>query len=91
LRKVDTSEKKSPPPSSVQKPIATVRRAIQELGDRFGNREIGEAVKKIFNLTMESKQISSALNKLAKNKEIRQVVAGIGRRPAIYEKQEVTA
>ena len=69
-------------------PVSRVREVIRNLHGDFGNREISSLLYAEGSKSMESKDISSALNKLNKQGEIEQIAPGKGRRPAVYRKVE---
>ena len=64
-----------------------VRRAIRELPERFTMPDIYAVIQSHHpGLQVEKVAISSALNKLWKQREVVQEVAGTGKTPAIYRK-----
>lgn len=72
---------------TVLSPTAIVRGIIRHIDGSFGHRDIAALAQMRLGTPMDSKAISSALNKLHKQGEIAQIVSGIGRRPAVYQRR----
>jgi hypothetical protein len=68
-------------------PTAMVRQAVNSLPGDFSMRDVADFIKRHFDgREVKRVSISSALNKLAMQQEIRQTVPGAGKLPAKYQR-----